>query len=305
MTSAVSGISAALFRDEDDDYVVFESGSNKGMCFVSLGGTPSLEIVVSGTSTSLSVSVAGDVVTVASATDGDGDPTSTAAEIVAAVNEDAEANLIFLARLAPGSTGAGVPGALTETEAEDGVAFSGITLTDSGDHLTFQAAAGSRYWDSGESLSVTDNGSAASGYTVNYLRGSVTFDAAKSGHTILATGTRRSEYAFQKVLGLFDGKLKIDGKEIDTTSCDDAGWGSSIMGSASWEMTAGHFYYAGDIPLDQFKLSALWKFYSVEHTTAFAVGWGALQGIENLLASATDAQKQTITVKGQGEIYPE
>ena len=194
---------------------------------------------------------------------------------------------------------------MTETEAEDGVTFTGITLTDSGDHLTFQAASGSRYWDDEETLTVTDNGSPASGYTVNYLRGTVTFEATKSGHTILATGTRRSEYAFQKVLGLFDGKIKIDGKEIDTTSCDDDGWGSSIMNALSWEMTAGHFYYAGDIPLDQFKAESLWKFYSVEHTTPFAIGRGVLQGIENILASANDAQKQTLTVKGQGEIWPE
>ena len=39
MTNAKSGLDAGLFLDEDDDYVVFESGSNKGMCFVSLGGT--------------------------------------------------------------------------------------------------------------------------------------------------------------------------------------------------------------------------------------------------------------------------
>ena len=147
MTSAVSGLSAALFRDEPDDYVVFEEGSNKGMCFVSLGGTPSIEIIVSGLGTELSVSVADDVVTVNSATDGSGNATSTAEDIVDAVNDDASASAIFLARLSPGSTGAGIPGAMTETEAEDGVAFTGITLTDSGDHLTFQAASGSRYWD--------------------------------------------------------------------------------------------------------------------------------------------------------------
>ena len=77
------------------------------------------------------------------------------------------------------------------------------------------------------------------------------------------------------------------------------------MNALSWEMTAGHFYYAGDIPLDQFKAESLWKFYSVEHTTPFAIGRGVLQGIENILASANDAQKQTLTVKGQGEIWPE
>lgn len=303
MTSAISGLSAALYEDEADEYVVVEQGSNKGMCFVSLGGTPSLEIVVSGNDTPLSVDVAVDVVTVNSATDADGDPTSTAAEIVAAVNADAEANLIFFARLSPGSSGAGVPGAFTETEADEGVPFIGLALVDSGDHLTFQAAAGSRCWDDDVAATITDNGSPASGYSINYMRGSVTFETTKSGHTVLAAGTRRSEYAFQKVMGLFDGKMTINGKEIDTTSCDDDGWGSSIMGASSWEMTAGHFYYAGQIPLDRFKAESFWKFYSVAHTVPFAMGKGALQGIENILASANDAQKQTITVKGQGEIW--
>src|SRR5512139_3643617 len=138
MTSAVSGLSAALYEDEADEYVVVEQGSNKGMCFVSLGGTPSLEIVVSGNDTPLSVDVAVDVVTVNSATDAGGVATSTAAQIVAAVNADVEANLIFFARLSPGSTGAGIPGAFSETEADAGIPFTGLTLTDSGDHLTFQ-----------------------------------------------------------------------------------------------------------------------------------------------------------------------
>ncbi|MCK9570664.1 hypothetical protein M0R72_17075, partial [Candidatus Pacearchaeota archaeon] len=35
-----------------------------------------------------------------------------------------------------------------------------------------------------------------------------------------------------------DMKLKIDGEEIDTSNVDDAGWGSSITGARSWEITA-------------------------------------------------------------------
>ena len=84
MTNAKSGLDAGLFLDEDDDYVVFESGSNKGMCFVSMGGTPSIEIVVSGNNTPLSVSAAAPKLTINSATNGSGTATSTAAQIVAA-----------------------------------------------------------------------------------------------------------------------------------------------------------------------------------------------------------------------------
>ncbi|MCK9569470.1 phage tail protein [Candidatus Pacearchaeota archaeon] len=37
---------------------------------------------------------------------------------------------------------------------------------------------------------------------------------------------------------LSDLKLKIDGNEIDTSNCDDDGWGSSIAGARKWELSA-------------------------------------------------------------------
>jgi len=308
MTSSVSGLSAALFRDESRPYVVIEQTGNKGCCFVALQTSPmpAIKIVVAGNNTPLSVSVASNVVTVNSATNASGIATSTTLQIINAVNADASAKLLFLGRLSPGSDGSGVPGAFTQTTAAYGVAFTGITLVDSGDHLTYQAAAGSRYWDETKPLTIYSDGSpVTSGFTVSYLNGSVTFSSSMSGHTITATGTRRSEYALQKVMGLFDGKIKIDGKEIDTTSCDDAGWASSIIGNASWELTASHYYYNGDVPLTEFKQPALWKFYAVGCTTPFAIGKGVLQSIENILAAVNDAQKQNLTVKGQGEIYLE
>ncbi len=43
--------------------------------------------------------------------------------------------------------------------------------------------------------------------------------------------------SFVKVGELNDMKLKIDGKEIDTSNVDDGGWGSSINGAKSWEVT--------------------------------------------------------------------
>lgn len=313
MTFAVSGLHAALFRDEAEEYAVTAAlGSNRDICFASKNhAVNSVEIVVGGSTAPLSVAVSGDKLTVTSANT-DGSATSTAKQIVDAVNADVDAFALFTARLPPGSTGAGVTGAVTEIHAANGVAFTTITLTDSGDGLTFQAAAGSRYWMDSKNLDIFINTvEATSGFTVNYLKGSVTFATSQTGKTITATGTKRDLLAFQKVLGLFDGKLKINGKEIDTSSVDDAGWGSSILSSRSWEMSAGAFYYNGSIPLTDMAVKYMWKFYSVLMPsgsltqTPFCIGWGAITNMENLVANPNDAQKQTVTVKGQGELYLE
>ncbi len=312
MTSAVSGLSAALYRDEPEEYVVTAAlGSNRDICFVSKDGVNnSVEIVVGESTATLSVDVTGAKLTITSANT-DGSATSTAKQIVDAVNADVDAAALFTARLPPGSTGAGVTGAVAELTAHDGVHFTEVNLVDSGDHKTFQAAAGGRYWTSMTKLEVDvgHDGSwveQTSGYTVNLLRGSITLDTAiAAGDLVRATGLRRSELAFRKIIGLFDGKLKIDGKEIDTTSVDDAGWGSSITGAKSWDFSAGTFYYDGSALLTDIAESCLWKFYSVLATIPFAIGMGSIQSLDHVLASVTDAQKQTLVVKGNGEIYPE
>jgi hypothetical protein len=308
MTSAVSGLSAALYRDEPLYYVVTGAlGSNRDICFVSKNvAVPGIEILVAGNNTALTVSVAGSDVSVHSATNGSGVATSTAAQIVAAVNANVSAFALFAARLPPGSTGAGVTGAFTHAHPSEGVAFTALSLVDSGDHLTYQAAAGSRYWDDGKALTVKVDGSTVtSGFTVNFLKGSVTFATSQVGSAITADGTKRSILAFQKVVNLYDCKIKIDGKDIDTTSGEDDGWGSSIVGSRSWSMTAGAFYYDGSIPLTALAVKYLWKFYSVLATTPFALGKGAIQSMTDILANPNDAQKQTVTVKGAGELYIE
>jgi len=267
--------------------------------------TNKVEIVVGGSTAPLSVAVVGPKVTVTSANT-DGSATSTAAQIVTAVNADVNAFALFAARLPPGSTGAGVTGAMAEKTAADGVAFTALALVDSGDHLTYQAAAGSRYWDPDKALSIlVDAAPVTSGFVVNCIQGKVTFATSQVGSTITATGTRRSLLAFQKVAGLFDGKLKMAGKEIDTSSVDDDGWGSSILGARSWEMTAGAFYYNGSIPLEVMTEKYLWKFYSILSTTPFSIGWGQIRSMENMLANPNEAQKQTVTVKGAGELYME
>lgn len=306
MTSAISGVSAALYQDEGEEYVVTPAlGSNRDICFVSKNhATNKVEIVVSGNNTPLSVSAAAPKLTINSATDGSGVATSTAAAIVAAVNADADAFALFEARLPPGSTGAGVTGALAETTAHDGLAFTGLALVDSGDGLTWQAAADSRYWDPGVAVTVYDDGSeVTSGYTINYLRGSVTFDTAKTG-TITVSGTRRSELAFEKVLMLYDGKLKISNKDISTTNNDDAGWESAIPGTVSWEMAANAYYYAGEVAI-QAGVGYLWKFYTIDVTSGSWIGKGAMSTQDYLAADPNKAQERNITVKGRGELYPE
>ena len=307
MTSAVSGLSAALFRDEPEEYVVTAAlGSNRDICFVSKNGTDaSVEIIVSGSSTSLSIADSGTKITINSATNVGGVATSTAAAIVTAFNLDAEAAALFTARLPPGSTGAGVTGAMSETHAADGVATTGLSCVDSDDGLMFQAAAGSRYWDDSEAIKVYIGGvEATSGFTINYLQGKVTFDSDQTG-TITVNCVRRSLLAFQKVFGMFEGKLKISGKEIDTSSVDDDGWGSSLIGSRSWELTAGTFFYDGGIPITAIAVKYLWKFYSVLATVPLCIGWGTITSIDNMTANPNEAQKQTITVKGAGELYME
>jgi predicted secreted protein len=42
---------------------------------------------------------------------------------------------------------------------------------------------------------------------------------------------------YVKLAELSDLKLKIDAKDIDTSNVDDSGWGSSISGARSWEIT--------------------------------------------------------------------
>ena len=189
---------------------------------------------------------------------------------------------------------------------EASVVFTDLAMADSGDHLTYQAAKGSRYWDEDETLViVSDETPVTSGFTVNYLRGSVTFDASMSGHTITATGKRRSETNFVKILLVYDGKLKIDGREIDTTSIDDDGWGNSISGRRSWEISASAFYYTGEADLPDVADKLIWKIYSIYSTSKSFVGEGTLLNLDRIIANPDKAQERTITVKGNGEIYPE
>ena len=85
------------------------------------GNALAVEVVVSGNSTALSVTEAAGVVTVAAATDSGGDATSTAQEVVDAINSNAAA---VTAAVATGNDGTGVVEALTETPLAGGTEYT-------------------------------------------------------------------------------------------------------------------------------------------------------------------------------------
>lgn len=307
MTNAVSGMSAALYRDEAEEYVVTPAlGSDRDICFVSKNHTTNkVEIVVGGITAPLSVAVVGPKLTITSANT-DGSATSTAAEIVAAVNDDAGAFALFEARLPPGSDGSGVTGAMSEATAADGVAFTDLALVDSGDHMVYQAAKGFRYWDSGETLTVEVDGSeVTTGFTVNYLQGKVTFDASQGADPVTVTGTRRSPLAFERILLVYDISLKLDGEVIPTDNLDDDGWGSAIMGAKSWEIASNTYYYDGNIPLSGIGDELFVKLYAILSTDKSWVGYGAILSSDLIIANPKKAQEQSIKISGKGEIFPE
>lgn len=186
MTNASSGIQAAIFASETRECIVENNGANKGLVFVSLNGaTPSIEVKVAGNNTALSVSVVGNDVTVNSATDGGGVATSTAAQIKAAMEVSDTAKLLFRVRYPEGHNGSGIVGALAKQNGSIGVAFTALNLADSGDHLNYQAAYGSRYWDRSQALTIERQEHGAGGWSnvtssviINYLQGKITVPAA-------------------------------------------------------------------------------------------------------------------------------
>lgn len=79
------------------------------------GNSIRLGIVVAGASTALSVAVAGSDITVNSATSAGAAATSTAKQVIEAINAHAGASALVWAQDAPGSDGTGVVAALSYT----------------------------------------------------------------------------------------------------------------------------------------------------------------------------------------------
>jgi len=208
----------------------------------------------------------------------------------------------------------GLSAALYRDDPEaDSVIFTDEELIDSGDHLTYQVAKGKRYWDENTLPTIEKQGGGVgefvtitTGFTINYLRGSITFETEQDpSDNFQASGELRDEANFAKVMNLYDGKMKIDGKEIPTTSLDDGGWESHITGKKNWEFTAQAFYYNGDLPISDIGGRLITKMYSNYTGEQSFVGVGILMGLDHVLANPDKAQEQAITIKGAGEIYPE
>jgi hypothetical protein len=72
-------------------------------------------LLVAGNNTALTVSVSTNDITVNVATDGSGAPTSTASQVITAINASGPAGALVTASLAPGSNGSGVVASLPWT----------------------------------------------------------------------------------------------------------------------------------------------------------------------------------------------
>ena len=69
-------------------------------------------------------------------------------------------------------------------------------------------------------------------------------------------------------------------------------------------MSASAFYYSGESDLPDVSDTLYWKIYAIKHTKSF-VGMGALLSLDRIVANPDKAQERAITIKGNGEIYPE
>jgi hypothetical protein len=116
---------------------------------------------------------------------------------------------------------------------------------------------------------------------------------------------------FVRIGEITDLKLKIDGKDIDTSNVDDLGWGSSISGARSWELSPSHNLILTDAGYALLIAAILagsdiWIKALVSGTpTATPKGFGGKAGVNGanmVLASATSQQKSDWTIKGRGAL---
>lgn len=148
MRHGATGQAEGFFSTVDSSLTTAK-GSNKDLTFTSrllgvAGDGISVESVVSGNGTLLSVAVATLKITITSATDGSGNATSTARQIRDALEASEDVMALIKVKLATGSDGSGIFGALTEANLAGGVDFAGDRF---GEDLI-----GVFYWDSGASL---------------------------------------------------------------------------------------------------------------------------------------------------------
>jgi hypothetical protein len=110
---------------------------------------------------------------------------------------------------------------------------------------------------------------------------------------------------------LSDLKLKIDGQDIDTSNVDDAGWGSSITGARSWELTASNNLIMTDAAYTLVMAALIagtsLYVYILQSGTATSApeGWEGTCGVQSgniQLAGPNTQQKADWTLKGRGAL---
>lgn len=135
--------------------------------------------------------------------------------------------------------------------------------------------------------------------------------SASSGMNGSLWGCSTENGTFVKIGELSDLKLKIDGKDIDTSNVDDSGWGSSISGAKSWEVSPSHNLILTDagyaLLIDAILAgSDLWVKALVSGTpTATPKGFGGKAGVNSgtlVLAGTSTQQKADWTIKGRGAL---
>jgi hypothetical protein len=147
--------SAEGFYTTVDAKLTMALGSNKDLEFTSLvlGHGPahdgvsaaSIEIAVAGNNTALSVVVTGSAIVINSATGAGGAATSTARAIRDALEASAAAMALIKVRLATGSDGSGIPGAVAHAHLTGGIDPAAFDTLGQDLVAVF-------YWDSGASL---------------------------------------------------------------------------------------------------------------------------------------------------------
>lgn len=116
---------------------------------------------------------------------------------------------------------------------------------------------------------------------------------------------------YLKLAELMDCKLKISGAEIDTSNVDDSGWGSSIAGARSWEVSASNNFIVSDpayilMIAAQIANSDIWcKILTSGTPTSSPVGWKGKGGMSTTdidVAGTKTQQKVSWTIKSRGAL---
>lgn len=115
---------------------------------------------------------------------------------------------------------------------------------------------------------------------------------------------------YVKLAEVSDAKIKIDAKEIDTSNVDDAGWGSSIMGAGSWEITVKSNLILTDTAYAILKTallarSAIYVMALQSGTPTAPKGFSGTAHVTSgsyQLASASAQQSLDVTIKGSGAV---